>query len=482
MQILRSGLVLALFAAAGAGVLAQPPDRTRPPATGPAPELKLPTVEKRQLSNGLAVWIVEMHEVPLVQLNLVVRGGSASDPPGRFGIASLTASMLAEGAGTRSALEIADAIDFLGGSLSTSSGIDSASVRLQVPVARLADALPVMGDVALRPTFPPEDLERLRRERLTSLLQARDDPASIASLAFSRVVYGPAHRYGTATIGTTEALKAFTRDDLWAFYSSVYRPDNATLLVVGDVAPDAVMPLLEGSFGSWQAPAKPAPPVTLPNRDQPARRRVYLIDKPGSAQSQIRVGWIGVARSTPDYFPLQVLNTVLGGSFTSRLNLNLRERRGYSYGAGSTFDMRLGPGPFTASAGVQTDKTAESLTEFFVELNAILEPVPADELERAKNYVALRFPGGFETTGDISRRLEDMVVYGLPDDYFAKYIQGIQAVTADDVQRTARRHIRPDRLAVIVVGDRQVIEPRVRSLNLGPITVMTVDEVFASPR
>jgi len=207
---------------------------------------------------------------------------------------------------------------------------------------------------------------------------------------------------------------------------------------------------------------------------------VYLVDKPDAPQSQIRIGWIGVPRATPDYFPIQVLNTILGGAFSSRLNLNLREKHGYTYGASSSFDMRVAAGPFLAAAGVQTDKTAESLTEFFNELNGILKPVPAAELARAKNYVALRFPSGFETTSDISRRLEDALVYKLPDDYFSKYVQNIQAVTGADVQRVAQKYIAPDRFAVVVVGDRKTIEPGLRALSLGTIKELTVDEVFGS--
>src|SRR5213596_2337386 len=203
----------------------------------------------------------------------------------------------------------------------------------------------------------------------------------------------------------------------------MFRPNNATLLAVGDIAPSKLMPLLESSFGSWKAQGTPPPATKLPAVDQPATRQVYLVDKPGAPQSQIRIGWIGVPRSTPDYFPLIVLNTLLGGSFSSRLNMNLREKHGYAYGASSGFDMRASAGPFTAGAGVQTDKTGEALKEFFNELNAIGKPVPADELARAKNYVALRYPGGFETTGDVSRRLEDAVIYKLPDDFFSKYVQ-----------------------------------------------------------
>jgi zinc protease len=466
------------FALLGLVLSAQTPDRTKPPATGPAPALKLPTIVKRQLANGLPVWVVELHEVPVVQVNLLVRAGTANDPPGKYGVASLTAAMLTEGAGSRSALEIADAVDFLGADLDASSGLDSSAVRLHVPVTRLAEALPIMADVVLRPTFPGDELERQRQQRLTNLLQARDDPATIASLAFSRVLYGPEHRFGTAAMGTAATIKAFTPADLSSFYRGAFRPENATLIAVGDITPDRVLPLLEKSFGAWTAPASSAAPVTMPAAPQPARRQIYLVDKPGAPQSQIRIGTIGVARSTPDFFPIQAMNTILGGSFSSRLNLNLREKHGYTYGASSGFDMRLTPGPFSAQAGVQTDKTAESLTEFFTELNAILKPVPADELARAKNYVALRFPSSFETTGDIARRLEDAIVYKLPDDYYSRYVPSIEAITAADVQRVARKYIQPERLVVIVVGDRKTIEPGIRALNLGTITPLAIDDLF----
>ena len=456
----------------------QKPDRSHPPQIGAAPALHLPAIQKLKLSNGLPVWIVEMHKVPVAQVNLVVFSGTADDPAGRFGAASLASAMLANGAGGRSALEIADAVDFLGADLNASSAIDSTTVRLHVPIARLADALPIMADVALRPTFQKDELDRLRQQRLTALIESRDDPNAIASAAFPRVLYGPRHRYGTPSGGTAETIKTFTSDDLREFYTTTFRPDRATLLAIGDVTPASVMPLFEKNFGAWKAPAAAAVKPSIPGVDEPAARSVYLVDKPGAPQSQIRIGWIGVPRSTPDYFPLVVANTVLGGSFSSRLNMNLREKHGYSYGASSQFDMRMSAGPFVSASGVQTDKTGEALKEFFNELTAIREPVPADELTRAKNYVALRYPGGFETTGDISRRLEDALVYHLPDDYFSTYVQKIQAVTAADVQRVAQKYLVPDRFAVVVVGDLKTIEAPVRALNLGSIKVLTIDDVF----
>ncbi len=466
-----SWLALTLPASQGA-----PPDRSKAPSLGPPPKLELPQIQKRALSNGLAVWLIESHEVPLAQVNLLVRAGSADDPPGRFGAASFTAAMLDEGAVSRSALEIADAVDFLGATLSTSGTFDASSIRLNVPVARLAAALPIMADVALRPTFPKQDLERLRQERLTSLLQVQDNASQIASVTFGRLLYGATHRYGTAGVGTTATVKALTADDLRAFHAAYYTPASSALIVVGDVRMNDVVPLLEQHFGSWKGAAKAR--AAIPAAPQPPHRQVFIVDKPGAEQSQIRIGWIGVPRSTPDYFTLAVMNTVLGGSFTSRLNQNLCETHGYAYGASSAFDMRLSAGPFVAAAGVQTDKTAEALREFFNELEAIRKPVTETELTKAKNYLALGLPADFETTGDLSRRIEEMIVYGLPDDYFEQYVARVQAVTPAAVQKAAAAHIQPSKFVVIVVGDAKTIEAPVRALKLGPARVMRVQEAL----
>jgi zinc protease len=474
----RSVLVVLLAALAAVTLSAQKPDRAKPPAIGQAPSLKLPAIQKQKLSNGLAVWIVEHHEVPLAQINLIVRSGSAADPIGKFGIGSLAAAMLDEGAGSRSALDLADALEFLAANLSTTSSFDYSAIRMSVPVSKLGEALPLMADVALRPTFPANELERLRKERLTALLQARDNPGALIQMAFPRVVYGPTHRYGTSAHGLPPAIEALTVADLQAFYRAHYRPDNATLLVVGDVTPAAIMTSLEKTFGSWKSEGMAPLVAEVPNAPQLKSRQIYIVDKPEAAQSQIRIGWVGVPRSTPDYAALQVLNTILGGSFTSRLNQNLREKNGYAYGAGSAFDTRLSAGPFYSTANVQTDKTGDALKEFFNELNSILEPVPAEELTKAKNYVALAFPGEFETTGDLARKLEELVAYSLPDDTFTNFVAAVSTVTAADLQRLAARYIQPDKMAVVVVGDRKVIEGPIRQLNLGPVNFVTIDELF----
>jgi zinc protease len=475
----RAFAAILLVVLCGSVLLAQQkPDRTHPPKPAAPPALKLPPVQKHKLSNGLAVWIVEQHEVPVAQINVIIRAGSAVDPPGKFGVASMTAAMLDEGAGTRSALELADAIEFLGANLSTTSSFDYSAVRTSAPVARLGETLPLVADVVMRPSFPSEELERLRKERLTALLQARDNPAAIAQIAFPRIVFGQAHRYGTTAGGTAVELEAMTLDDVRAFHRAYYRPENATVIAAGDVTPENLLPQLEKTFGRWKAAGDSTKMASVPAAPQLTTRQIYLIDKPGAAQSQIRIGWVGVPRATPDYAVIEVLNTTLGGSFTSRLNQNLREKHGYSYGASSFFDMRLAPGPFFAAAGVQTDKTAEALREFFNEFAGILKPIPAEEVEKAKNYVALGLPAEFETSGDLARKVEELIVYGLPDEYFPSFVRAVTQVTAADVAKAAAKYIQPDKFAVLVVGDRKVIEPGIRALNLGSIEVMTLDQAL----
>lgn len=472
---MRSFLLVFLLVAVPASAQV---DRSVPPKPGPAPTISLPEIQKRTLSTGLPVWIVEQHEVPVAQVDLIVKAGTASDPSGKYGLASFTAAMLDEGAASRDALQIADAIDYLGAQLSTGSGVDASTVRLHVPVARFGDALPIMADVAMRPTFPQGEIDRLRDERVTDLQQARDDPAEIVRAAFPLVVFGPQHRYGTGGAGTTGTVRAFSADDLRVFHAARYQPANSALVVVGDIKADTVMPLLEQAFGSWKASATAAGAAAVPAPVQLRARRVVIVDKPAAAQSQIRIGWVGPSRSTEDYYATEVLNTILGGSFTSRLNQNLREQHGYAYGAGSAFDMRRVAGSFFAAAGVQTDKTDESVGEFFKEFAGMLKPIPADEVAKAKNYIALSYPRDFETTRDIAARLGDMVVYSLPEDYFNTYVQRVQSVTPEQVQAAAKKYIQPDKFAVVIVGDRKTIEAPVRALNLGPISFMSVSEAI----
>jgi predicted Zn-dependent peptidase len=287
------------------------PDRSRPPALGPLPALRLPAIQRFELANGLKVLFMEKHGVPLVQVNVLVKAGAAMDDGGRFGLASMTAAMMDEGAGSRDALALADAVEYLGARLSTGAGMHTSVIQLHTPLAKLDSALALLADVTLRPTFPDAELERQRKERVTALTQWRDEPRAIASVLFNRTLFGSTHPYGIPPQGTIPALTALEVAGLRAFHAAWYRPANATLVVVGDVAPGAIRARLEATFGRW-GPG-PTPPLTWPAPRHVAVREVYLVDKPGAAQSEIRIGRIGVERKTEDYFPLVVMNTVLGG-------------------------------------------------------------------------------------------------------------------------------------------------------------------------
>jgi zinc protease len=459
-----------------APLLAQTPDRSKPPELGLPPTLQLPRIQHAQLSNGLSVLLLEKHEVPLLQINLLVKVGATADPPQKSGLASLTARMLTEGAGTRNALQLADAIDFLGASLSASAGQHTTVVALHTPLSKLDSALGLLADVALRPQFPSEELERARKELLTTLVEWHDEPRAIASVLFNETLYGSKHPYGIPEIGNEQSLRSFTIEDLKQFQEKYFCSNNATLIVVGDVTMASIQSKLEQAFGAW--PQGGIPAVHLPSVGQIERREVYLVDKPGAPQSEIMIGRIGAARLTDDYYSILVMNTILGGSFTSRLNQNLREQHGYTYGAQSSFDFMPQPGPFLAGAAVQTEVTDKALVEFMKELNGILQPIPDEELIRARNYVALRYPENFQSVAQIASQLGELVTYGLPDDYFNNYIQHVMAVTKEDVERVAKKYIDPEKVAIIVAGDQNQIEAGVKALNLGLFHNLTIDDVL----
>lgn len=442
--------------------------QTTPPIPGAAPELSLPDPVRRTLSNGLDVILVEQHELPVVDVRLVVRAGAAVDAPADAGRATLLADLLDEGTTTRTTLQIADELEYLGAELNTDAGWDATYANLHVLRPRLHDALALMADVVVRPTFPAEEVERKRAERLATLIQQRDEPRFLASNAFAAVLYGAAHPYGISTLGTGESIRALERDDLLRTYRRYFRPGNAFMVVAGDVTIDELLPMLEKHFREWQNE-----PVTLPELPAaPAAgtTAVHIVDKPGAAQSEIRVGQIGVARDTPDYFPLLVMNTMLGGSFTSRLNMNLREDKGFTYGARSGFDHRMGAGPFTAAAAVETAVTDSAVVEFLHEMRRIRDERVTDaEIERAINYIAYGLARRFETTNDLATNLADAELYGLGDDYFDRYVARVRAVTAEDVQRVARTYLDPSRWAIVIAGDRSAIEAPLRGLGIGDV-------------
>ncbi len=457
---------------------AQKPDRSKPPELGPPPALQLPRIQRFTLANGLEVVMMEKHQVPLVQVNLLVRAGTAHDPEGKRGLASMTAAMMNEGAGDRDALAFADAVDFLGASISVTAGMHTTTVALFTPLSKLDSALSLFGDVVLRPRFPAEELERKRLERLTALQQWHDEPRIIASNLFNKILFGLRHPYGPPVMGDEHAIRSFTVDDLRGFYSLSFSPANAVLIVVGDVTQAMLAPKLESLLGGW----KGGPPFTKPwpPAQQVESRKIYLVDKPDAPQSVIRIGRIGVARRTEDYYAITVMNTVLGGSFTSRLNNNLREQHGYSYGAGSRFNFMPLPGAFMAFSDVHAEVTDKALNEFMKELRGIAS-ITDEELERAKKYLALSYPSEFQSVGAIAGALAEVVIYDLPDDYFNTYTSRILAVTKQEVERAARTYIDPDKIAIVVVGDRKKIEKGIASLGLGPIENLSIEDVLGKP-
>jgi predicted Zn-dependent peptidase len=477
--IVRLAALLALVLVLNPAAIAQKPDRSAPPNIGPPPAFTMPSFERFTLSNGLQIVLLEKHQVPLVQVNVVIKAGSVLDPPGKTGLASMMAAMMMEGAGGRDALQLADAIDFLGAQLAATAGMHTSAVSLQTPVARLDSALLLQADVLLRPAFAPAELERKRRNRLTALLQWRDEPRALTSLTFNAMLYGKDHPYGVSSIGDEQAIRSLGADDLREFHSRYIRPANAVVVVVGDVTAAQMKPKLESAFGAWKG--APATGPSLQPMKPVGKRSVVIVDKPGAPQTEIRIGRIGAPRVTDDYYALVVMNTILGGSFSSRLNQNLREEHGYTYGASSAFAFRLLPGPFLAGAAVHTAITDSALMEFLKELDAIHAPVPVAELERAKNYVALGFPGEFQTVGDIAGKLEEMLIYALPDGYFSDYVNRIRAVTAADVQRVAQKYLNPATMSIVLVGDRAAIEQSVVKMKLGPVSYKTVEDVLGKP-
>jgi zinc protease len=461
--ILCAAATPALLAAQGA-------DRSHAPRLPTPPALRVPTVQTATLPNGLQIAVVEMHQVPVVDVSLVIGAGSVRDPADLPGLATFTAAVLQEGAGRRGSLEIADEVAYLGARLSTSASYDAATVSLHVPKRRLGPALDLMADVVLRPTFPDTEIARQRELRRTQILQQRDQPVAMATIAFSAIVFGPAHPYGRPLGGTETSTAALNRDRVAQFYQAYYRPTTARMLVVGDVSLAEAKRLVAERFGSWAGgDVADVEPVTPP---APAPRTIYLVDKPGAAQSVFRIGQVGVSRSTPDFYALHVLNTILGGSFTSRLNQNLRETHGYTYGANSQFAMRRMAGPFVAASSVVTAKTDSSLIEFLKELRRIRDDaVPQAELDKAKAYITLGLPSEFETTAGAAAQFRELLLYGLPLDYYARYIRQINAVTAADVQRVARTYLDPDHFAIVVVGDRSQIAAGLEALHAGPIAL-----------
>ncbi len=456
-------------------------DRSVEPKPGPNPAFTPAPVERRRLSNGLEVLIAERHNLPIVGLNLVVKGGGTLVPPGKEGLASLAGGLLTEGTATRNSLQLAGELAELGASINGYGGEESCGLSLTTLTRHLPRAMEIYTDVLLHPSFPEKDLERLRIQQLAALLRRSDSPPAIAGLVFSKLLYGEAHPYGRTSMPAS--VKSLTRDDIVSFYRMLFVPNNAALIVVGDTTPDAIIPVLESALKGWK-PGSPVP-RSLPEPPPAKPVTVYLVDKPGSAQSILSVGQVGVARSTPDYFPLTVMNAILGGQFSSRINLNLREAKGYTYGARSSFSFQVGPGPFQAGAPVKTEDTRPALVELIKELTDITGPRPATEAELAfaKDRVIKGFPSRFETITGVRSTLAELVLYDLPSDYFTTYRDKFEAVTQADVHRVAAKYLDPSRMIILIVGDRAKVEPALKDLPFAKIiNFLDVEGNPAPPR
>jgi zinc protease len=455
---------------------AQNVDRSKPPELPPPAKMNLPAIQQFDLSNGLKVILMEKHEVPLLQLNLIVKVGTVNDPIDKIGLTSMMMTMLPEGAAGKSSLELADSIDFLGASISANADYHYSKVTLHTPVSKFDEALKIMSEIVVKPDFPGNELERKKKERLTRLMQWHDEPTAVASIAFNELLFGKEYPYGRSSIGNEKTIKGISVEDIKSIHNKYFNADNSYIIAVGDITREELNNKLEQSFGSWEKGE--VADVKLNNAPQVNKRTVYLIDKPDAAQSVIYIGHIGVPRNTEDYNAINIMNTILGGSFTSRLNQNLREAKGYTYGASSYFGFRKAAGPFGASSSVQSEVTDKALVEFMKELRNIRETVSADEMDRAKNYIALGYPQQFQTVSNIAGKLEELVEYNLPSDYFNKFISEILETSDEEVNSAADKYIDPDKVIIVVVGDKAKIEEGIKALNLGEVINLSIEDVL----
>jgi zinc protease len=454
-------------------------DRSKPPVLGAPPSLALPPLARTTLPNGLKVVLAERHDVPVVQLNLIVDAGHAADSRAKPGTADLTLGIITDGTKTRDALQISARAAALGARLGAGSTLDTSYISLNAITSRLPQSLELFSDVLLNPTFPEAELTRLKAQFLAAIQQQKSQPRGIASRLFPRLVYGADHAYSNpfSGIGTEETVSSMTTDELKAFYRRWVRPDNATLLIVGDTTLSRIRPLLEQRLSQWKAPDEPVPVKQLQAVAPQAKPRVFLVNRSGAEQSLIMAVELAPPRSAPDNVALETLNTILGGSFVSRINMNLREDKHWSYGAGSSLIDAKGQRPFVASALVQTDKTAESMQEMLKELRDVIgsrQPT-LEEIRFAKDTLVRTLPGRNETSGEVAGSYADILTYGLPDNYLNDFVDEVQALTPGQLQAAGAELVHPDVLTWIIVGDLSAIEASVRKLELGEVKVLDTD-------
>jgi predicted Zn-dependent peptidase len=448
------------------------PFRQEPPTAGPEPAYHVPAFKRFKLKNGLEVVLAEFHDLPLVDFNLIVKSGGGANPADRAGLADLTANMLDEGTKNRTALQIADEVALLGATLSCGSTWDASMVSLSTLTKNVDPALALFADVVQNPTFDPKEFARVRDNLLTAITRRKDSPPTVASLALARLLYGPKHPYGWPMTGVDATVKKLTPSDLRAFYDANYRPNNAVLIVAGDTTEAAVRGKLDQALKGWKAKAVSARKLPSPQPASP-KTHVYLIDKADAPQSSIRVGLVGIERTNPDYIPVTVMNMVLGGGFY-RLDLNLREGKGWTYGARSNFDSRKAPGPFSAGGEFVAPHTADSVAEILMEMGGMRDADVSDaELARAKDQITKSFPARFATRMSVSSQLAELAIFHLPDSYLSDYTRKIAAVTREDVRRVARKYLTPDKLTIVVVGDEKSLhEPLAK---LAPVEVRDLE-------
>jgi zinc protease len=448
-------------------------DRSRLPEPGAAKPFAFPPIEKSVLPGGLRVWTVRHAAVPVLSFMLLVRRGAAEDPPGREGLAALTADMLDEGSGGRSAIEVHEAIARLGGQLDTDIGADGTALTISV-LSRFGDrALTLLADIGARPALADADFARVHQLRLHRLVQLRDMPTAVADRTFARLLFG-AGPYGHTPIGFERTVAAIEADDVRRFHAAMFEPGSSVLLAVGDCDHETVARLATDAFAGWQPRASAPPQADLA---PPAPPRLNVVPRPGAAQSELRIGHIGVARDTPDYHALVAANMVLGGQFVSRVNLNLRQDKGYTYGARTGFDFRRRPGPFTLQASVHTAATTHAIEESFAEIAAVRGPRPITPTELATGVAAVTrgYARNFETAEQIARAVTQIALYDLPDDYFARFVPLMEQVTAAEATAAAARHLHPDRLTTLIVGDLDAIAGELGRLGLGEPAVLSAD-------
>jgi zinc protease len=450
-------------------------DRSKIPPAGKPPVLHVPAWTSSTLVNGADLTVSEKHDLPLVSFTITFLGGANQyEPANRRGLASLTAAMMSEGTKTRDGEALSNALQMLGTTVSVGVSGETGSISFQSTTAKFAPTLDIVADMLLNSTLPAEALERLRGQRLVALTQAKSQPGSIAARVFPRLLYGDAHPFGQSV--TEESLKAITRDDVVAFMKVYFQPGRALVTVVGDVSAATVKGTIEKAFAAWpRGGDKPA--FTYPPVQEQHATSIYLVDKPGAAQSTFAIGNPGPPRSTPDYYALQVMNTMLGGMFQSRLNANIREEKGYSYGVSSNFAYGKGPGAFRAGGDIVSAKSEAALVEFMKELRGIVgnRAVTDEELTTAKDSLIQRLPGQFGSVGGVNGAITTIWTQGLPTDYYTQYEKKIAAVTKADVARVAKQYIDLDHLAIVIVGDRATIEGTLKAAGIAAITLVDIE-------